>query len=35
MNASLASSEFVETVLKSANEAYERKTVIQAKGINI
>ena len=31
----LGSSEFVETVLKSANEAYERKTVIQAKGINL
>ena len=29
------SSEFVETVLKLANEAYERKTVIQAKGINL
>jgi len=29
----LGSSGFVETVLKSANEAYERKTVIQAKGI--
>ena len=31
----LGSSEFVEKVLKSANEAYERKTAIQAKGINI
>jgi hypothetical protein len=31
----LGSSEFVETVLKSANEAYERKTVIQAEGINL
>jgi hypothetical protein len=31
----LGSSEFVETVLKLANEAYERKTAIQAKGINL
>jgi REP element-mobilizing transposase RayT len=31
----LGSSEFVETVLKLANEAYERKAVIQAKGISL
>ena len=31
----LGSSEFVEMVLKSANEAYERKTVIQAQGIQL
>jgi hypothetical protein len=31
----LGSSEFVEMVLKSANEAYERKAVIQAQGINL
>jgi len=31
----LGSSEFVEKVLKRANEAYERRTAIQAKGINI
>jgi putative transposase len=31
----LGSSEFVEKVLKSANEAYERKTKIRAKGIRL
>jgi putative transposase len=31
----LGSSEFVEKVLKSANEAYERKTKIRAKGITL
>ena len=30
----LGSSEFVEKVLKSADEAYERKTKIRAKGIS-
>ena len=31
----LGSNEFVEMVLKSANEAYDRRTVIQAQGINL
>ncbi len=31
----LGSSEFVEAVLRDANEAYERKTEILAKGLNI
>jgi hypothetical protein len=31
----LGSSDFVEMVLKSANEAYERRTAIQAQGIDL
>jgi len=31
----LGSSEFAETVLKAANEAYDRKTQIQARGVNL
>lgn len=31
----LGSSEFVEMVLKSANEAYERRAAIQAQGIDL
>jgi len=35
MNASLGVANLSKMVLKSANEAYERKTVILAKGINL